>query len=155
MKSPLVLVASALRVTAAQVVNPRLLIETLRSLEQAPYLADAPTGYAEASAGWASSGALLNRMNFGIALALGAMPGVRITGPFPSVETHEVGAIPPDNLGAIRLDELAAAVLPGTETSRLTALIRADLEDNPPVSAHDGATRALGMLLGSPEFQKH
>jgi len=146
-KSPVALVASALRVTDAEIVNPRGLIEVLRSLEQAPYLADAPTGYDETSSTWASSGAMLNRMNFGIALASGDLAGVRAKG---SDLPHQASTS-----GETTVHSLAAAILPGVHSETLVSLIREDLAAEPPASKREGAARTLGMLLGSPEFQKH
>jgi uncharacterized protein (DUF1800 family) len=146
-KSPVILVASALRVTSAEIINPRSLIETLRSLEQAPYLADAPTGYEEASAGWVSSGAMLNRMNFSIALASGSLRGVR-----PGAESLFVAAA---STGPTVVEGLAAVILPGADTTELLAVIREDLERDPPASDREAGIRALGLILGSPEFQAH
>jgi uncharacterized protein (DUF1800 family) len=146
-KSPVILAASALRATGAEILNPRSLIETLRSLEQAPYLAEAPTGYDEASGGWVSGGAMLNRMNFSTALASGSLRGVRPDG---ASLLAAAGAV-----GPTALDGLAAVMLPGTDTTELLAVIREDLERDPPGSDRQAAMRALGLILGSPEFQTH
>ncbi len=146
-KSPVILVASALRATEAEVVNPRALIETLRSLEQAPYLAEAPTGYEEASAGWVSGGAMLNRMNFGIALASGEVRGVRVDGEALFARAEAAAPTPLEGLGL--------TVLPGVEIDGLVSVIQADFDEDPPGSARAAGIRALGMMLGSPEFQSH
>jgi uncharacterized protein (DUF1800 family) len=146
-KSPVILVASALRVTDAEVLNPQALLGTLRSLEQAPYLAEAPTGYEETSAAWASSGAMLNRMNFGIALASGQVRGVSPDGPELFQQAEAVGPR--------TLHGLAAVLLPGVDTEALVLAIREDLQARPPESDREAGMRALGMILGSPEFQRH
>ena len=146
-KSPVILVASALRATDAEVLNPRALIETLRSLDQAPYLAEAPTGYEEVSAGWASGGAMLNRMNFAVALASGQVPGVRPDGAALFQRAEAVGPR--------TLDGLAAVILPGVDTGVLLTAIREDLQARPPETDRAAGMRALGMILGSPEFQRH
>jgi uncharacterized protein (DUF1800 family) len=76
-KTPFELVASALRMTGAEFrVTPQL-VQTLRSLGQLPYTESAPTGFPAASDEWVNSGAMLNRINFGIALANNRMNGVR------------------------------------------------------------------------------
>jgi uncharacterized protein (DUF1800 family) len=76
-KTPFELVASALRTTNAEFRTTPQLIQTLRSLGQLPYTESAPTGFPAASDEWVNSGAMLNRINFGIALASGKMNGVR------------------------------------------------------------------------------
>ena len=68
-KTPFELVTSALRTTMTRPQNPRELIQTLRTLGGLPYMAEAPTGYPSKSEDWVNSGAMLARMNFGIALA--------------------------------------------------------------------------------------
>jgi uncharacterized protein (DUF1800 family) len=76
-KMPFELVASALRTTNAEFRTTPQLIQTLRSLGQLPYTESAPTGFPAASDEWVNSGAMLNRINFGIAVAGGKMNGVR------------------------------------------------------------------------------
>ncbi|HEY0305841.1 MAG TPA: DUF1800 domain-containing protein [Longimicrobiales bacterium] len=76
-KTPFELVASALRATDAEFRMTPQLAQTLRSLGQLPYTETAPTGFPAASDEWVNSGAMLNRINFGIALANNRMNGVR------------------------------------------------------------------------------
>jgi hypothetical protein len=42
------------------------------------YYYQAPTGFPDKGSYWINTGSLLNRMNFGLALATGRIPGVRI-----------------------------------------------------------------------------
>ena len=42
------------------------------------YYYQAPTGYPDKGAYWINTGSLLNRMNFGLALAAGRIPGVQV-----------------------------------------------------------------------------
>jgi hypothetical protein len=42
------------------------------------YYYQAPTGYPDRGSYWINTGSLLNRMNFGLALAGGRVPGIRI-----------------------------------------------------------------------------
>ena len=76
-KTPFELVASALRVSNAEFRFTPQLAQTLRTLGQLPYTETAPTGFPAASDEWVNSGAMLNRINFGIALANNRMNGVR------------------------------------------------------------------------------
>jgi uncharacterized protein (DUF1800 family) len=77
-KTPFELVASALRMTDAEFRFSPQLAQTLRTLGQLPYTEQAPTGFPATSEAWVNSGAMLNRINFGIALANGNLNGVRI-----------------------------------------------------------------------------
>ena len=77
-KTPFELVASTLRATDAEIRDPRSLVEWLRRLGQMPYAYQAPTGYPDDAASWVNSGALLERMNFGLQFATGRLPGVSL-----------------------------------------------------------------------------
>jgi uncharacterized protein (DUF1800 family) len=70
-KTPLELVASAIRLTGRAPDRPREVPQTLRSLGGVPYLAQAPTGYSSKNDDWVNSGAMMTRINFGVALAHG------------------------------------------------------------------------------------
>jgi uncharacterized protein (DUF1800 family) len=142
-KTPLEVVASALRATGAEVGLSRGVLQALRTLGQVPYGETAPTGYPAASDEWVNGGAMLNRMNFALALAAGRLDGVR------------VGAAPlgPDG-GADPVPALAGALLPGEDTRALQATVRAELAGEPAASPRARAARAAGLLLGSPDFQR-
>ncbi|MBX6363801.1 MAG: DUF1800 domain-containing protein [Gemmatimonadetes bacterium] len=142
-KTPLELVASALRATGAEVGLARGPLQTLRTLGQAPYGELAPTGYPAASEEWVNSGAMLNRMNFALALASGRLAGVRVDG---------TRFLPAD--GGDPVPALAAALLPGQDTRALQATVRAELDREPATSPAARAARAAGLILGSPEFQR-
>lgn len=138
-KSPFQLIASALRVTGAEVGPSRQLMEQLRSMDAAPYLAAVPTGYPENSQEWVNSGAMLQRMNFALALASGSVRGV-------SISALTYGA---------DLSVLLADLMPGTDTGRLQDAIDEDLVAQGGGSRRALERRALGLALGSPEFQRH
>jgi len=146
-KSPFLLVTSTLRMTYGRTANARVLMETLRSLGEAPYLAEPPTGYEETSAQWASSGAMLARMNFATSYVTGELRGVRPDGNRLLAEARERGEDP--------LSGLMDVLLPGVDTAELMAIIQEELRTNPPESARESRARALGLILGSPEFQSH
>ena len=153
LKSPFELVTSALRATDARVAPSRGLFETLRGMDHVPYLSSAPTGYPETSADWTSGGALLQRMNFGLALAADRLPNVR------------VGLMPRAEEPADYVDEVLTTLLPGRNTDTLAEAILADLasagigepggRDRAADTSRQAWVRALGLALGSPEFQHH
>ncbi len=146
-KSPFLLVTSTLRMTRGHMPNARVLVEPLRSLGEAPYLAEPPTGYPETSAQWASSGAMLTRMNFATSYVTGELRGVGPDGDRLFGEIRKRGG---DGLPG-----LVDALLPGTDSSELMAVIQEDLQANPPEEENQGGVRALSLILGSPEFQRH
>ena len=146
-KSPFLLMASTLRMTYAHTPEPRVLIEPLRSLGEAPYLAEPPTGYPETSAEWASSGAMLTRMNFATSYVTGELRGVGPDGKRLFAAIREAGGY--------GLPGLVEALLPGVDATELLAVVRDELRANPPERENEGGVRALGLVLGSPEFQRH
>jgi uncharacterized protein (DUF1800 family) len=78
-KSPFELVASALRAVGAQPDT------TMRSAQMVGFLGapifghQAPNGWPETGEAWMNSGAILNRINFGLGLAAGRFPGASVS----------------------------------------------------------------------------
>ncbi|MCG8461849.1 MAG: DUF1800 domain-containing protein [Holophagales bacterium] len=77
-KSPFGLTVSALRITGATVEDPRGILQQISRMGQPLYAYQAPTGYPDRADAWVSSGSLLARMNFGLQLATGRIPGVSL-----------------------------------------------------------------------------
>ena len=79
-KSPFELVVSALRaINATPDMTPRT-AQVVARLGQPLFLHQAPNGWPEKGDAWINTGAILNRINFGLALAGGALPGGRPEG---------------------------------------------------------------------------
>ncbi len=144
-KTPLEFVAGALRATDADAGPSRAVLRALVQMGELPYAATAPTGYPATGEAWTNSGAMLNRMNFALALAAGRVDGVRIgdalTAPAPRADDGDVAA-------------LARAVLPGAPDAALLATIRDDLRAQAGLTPGQKRARALGLLIGSPAFQR-
>ena len=79
-KTPLELVASALRVTGGDVDGPAP-AHFVAELGMPLYLCQPPTGYDEDASAWLSAGSVLTRIRFAGALASGNIPGVRLPQP--------------------------------------------------------------------------
>ncbi|MES2277432.1 MAG: DUF1800 domain-containing protein [Bacteroidota bacterium] len=77
-KSPFELVISSVRSLNAQIYQPFQLYSWANKMGQKMYAYQAPTGFPDKGQYWINTGALLNRMNFGLALASQRIPGVRI-----------------------------------------------------------------------------
>ncbi len=77
-KSPFELVTSTLRaMNAAPDATPRT-TQLVSRLGQPIFGHQAPNGYPETGDAWMNTGAILNRINFGLAVAGGRVPGVRL-----------------------------------------------------------------------------
>jgi uncharacterized protein (DUF1800 family) len=132
-KTPFEFVASAVRATAFDAQNALPLVRAMRDLGMPTYYCQPPTGYADRAEAWVNTGALLNRMNFAVALTQGGMRGVKGPGAPAS----------PDGIDGAR-DTLAHDVLADdiSESTRAT------------VARATEPTQAVALLLGSPEFQR-
>jgi uncharacterized protein (DUF1800 family) len=78
LKSPLEMVASAVRAVDADVDFSFALSQQLAQLGQPLYRKQEPTGYTSSGQDWVNSAALLGRMNFANALAANRIPGVKV-----------------------------------------------------------------------------
>jgi uncharacterized protein (DUF1800 family) len=77
-KSPLEMVASAVRAVNADVDTAAAMAGIMNQLGEPLYRKQEPTGYSNRGADWMNSASLLARMNFSNALAQGRIPGVRV-----------------------------------------------------------------------------
>jgi hypothetical protein len=77
-KSPFELAIGAVRSLHATIDQPMQLYNWVSRMGERKYYYQAPTGYPDKGAYWINTGSLLNRMNFGLALAAGRIPGVRV-----------------------------------------------------------------------------
>lgn len=77
-KSPFELVVSAVRSLNAGIKMPNQLYSWTDKMGEKMYFYQAPTGFPDKGQYWINTGALLNRMNFGLALASQRVPGVNI-----------------------------------------------------------------------------
>jgi uncharacterized protein (DUF1800 family) len=141
-KSPFELVASALRLTAADAAPHNGAAEYLRSAGELPYGARDPIGYPETAEAWIDGGAMLERMNLALALAGGKTRGIRIDAEALADGTDDEG-----------VEVLATRLLPGGGAERVAAVVSRDLAGGRG-SGSAPAERALGLILGSPEFQR-
>ncbi len=77
-KSPFELAISAVRSLNADIRQPFQLNIWINKMGQKMYFYQAPTGFPDKGQYWINTGSLLNRMNFGLALASQRIPGIRI-----------------------------------------------------------------------------
>jgi uncharacterized protein (DUF1800 family) len=77
-KSPFELGIGSVRSLHATILQPMQLYNWVTRMGEKKYYYQAPTGYPDKGAYWINTGSLLNRMNFGLALASGRIPGVNV-----------------------------------------------------------------------------
>ena len=130
-KTPLEFVASAVRATGIQMANAMPAVQALRELGMPPYMCEPPTGYADHAKAWVNTGALLNRMNFAVALTGGR--GGRGRGRAQAAAPLRTTAN--DVIAAALADDLS-------ETTRST------------IARASTPAQAVALVLGSPEFQR-
>ncbi|RZL46044.1 MAG: DUF1800 domain-containing protein [Pedobacter sp.] len=75
-KSPFELAISAVRSLDAKITQPYQLYTWITKMGQQMYYYQAPTGFPDRGQYWINTGSLLNRMNFGLALASQRIPGL-------------------------------------------------------------------------------
>ena len=76
-KAPFELAISSIRSLDAEVELPFQLNNWITKMGQKLYFYQAPTGYPDKAQYWINTGSLLNRMNFGLALASQRIPGIK------------------------------------------------------------------------------
>ncbi|MGH9600741.1 MAG: DUF1800 domain-containing protein [Terracidiphilus sp.] len=114
-KTPIEYVVSALRASNANVQNYAPLITQLRAMGMPVFGCVPPNGYSWDASAWVNTGALVDRMNFALALASNRLPGIRIDW---ATETDadaaaNAGAETPVPSAAREEARLVALLLPG------------------------------------------
>ncbi len=150
-KTPFEMVVSALRATNADVTSTYLLENELRKMGEPLYRKIDPAGYSDASSDWVSSAALLERMNFALALAHNRVSGVTI-----DTGVWQAGA----QQNPIELAKFILQQDPSAQTRAAIdkAVSNQELQDQLSQNARGGAPQVpslvAGLALGSPEFQR-
>jgi hypothetical protein len=77
-KSPFELAISSLRCLNAQIDQPYEVYRWITKMGQEMYAYQPPTGFPDKAMYWINTGSLLNRMNFGLALATNRIRGIKL-----------------------------------------------------------------------------
>jgi uncharacterized protein (DUF1800 family) len=126
----------------------RMLTGQIGVMGQSLYQYQAPTGYPEDSQKWVSSGALISRLNFALALAGGKVGDVDLS---PTKATIPTEGSNPQQL----VQRLETVLLHGEMTPSTRATLMKQIGTDPKnAEATDTATRLVALVLGSPEFQR-
>jgi uncharacterized protein (DUF1800 family) len=153
-KTPFELVVSAARAVGADVDLPLQMVQWSARIGQPLYQCQPPTGYSDKADAWVNTGALLNRLNYSLALTANRMRGVKTD------VASLIGDISGDDPHAV-LDRTVAVLLDGQVTEQTHDTLEKQL-DNPQVlqaSLDDPVQQVnvnliAGLVLGAPEFQR-
>jgi len=166
-KTPFEFVVSSLRATGTDLNNAGPMVGILNRMGMPLYQMVPPTGYSMTAATWMNSEALLDRVNYALALSDGKVGGTNFdAGRLLALGTLTSRGFPRPNAAdsdAGRGQETALlllenALLNGEVSATTQKAIRRQLDD-PQVAAHalDDPKRTLNtmtaLVIGSPEFQ--
>src|SRR5437016_6358844 len=153
-KTPFELVVSAARALGTDVDTPLPLVQWIGRIGEPLYQCQPPTGYSDKAETWVNTGALLNRLNFSLALASNRMRGARVDA--AALLGQDAAADPRASLDRaieVLLSNQASPQTRATLEKQLEdpQVVRATLDD--PVKQID-LSMIVGLVLGAPEFQR-
>ncbi len=153
-KTPFELVVSSVRALGTDVDTPLPLVRWVGRIGEPLYQCQPPTGYSDKAETWVNTGALLNRLNFSLALAGNKVRGSRsdVAALLGSDSSADAKAAL-DRAVAVFLGGQAAAGTVDTLQKQLESpqIVQAKLDD--PVKQVDLGV-VTGLVLGAPEFQR-
>jgi uncharacterized protein (DUF1800 family) len=153
-KTPFELVVSAARALGTDVDMPQPLVGWVGRIGEPIYQCQPPTGYADKADTWVNTGALLNRLNYSLALAGNKMRGSRTdVAALLGVEGSGDAKAALERAVQVFLGGQVAPTTVETLQKQLDSpqVVQAKLDD--PVKQVDLGVVA-GLVLGAPEFQR-
>jgi uncharacterized protein (DUF1800 family) len=155
-KTPFEVVVSALRaLDAAPDPTPRT-AQIVQQLGQPIFGRATPDGWPDVASEWMGTGAILNRINFGMAVGARRVPGARPTG-WPGADGLESAT------REVQVDAVIAAFLGGRvspETREILINGSNPLQSGTPTDGErpippvQGLAQLVGLAIGAPEFQR-
>ena len=184
-KRPFELVVSAIRTLGGETNGGPGVHQWIARMGEPLYGFQTPNGYSDSAEAWVNTGGLLERMNFGLALASNRIPGTRVKLPHAisnstrggdidkarvmdeSLKMILGGDISPATRETLlkQLDQEAVVSIPSPRP-RMDAVDQGQLgqmdgpgarQRQPPrvdASINDPVTKVVGLILGTPEFQR-
>lgn len=144
-KTPFEMTISAVRALGADTNGTQPFHRWIQQMGEGLYLAQPPTGYADKAENWVNTGALLERMNFAIALSSNRIPGSRIG------FTPELKSAKPSQVA----DYFIKTILHGNISPQTRATLDKTLADVTIANSNGtDVAKIAGLILGSPEFQR-
>jgi hypothetical protein len=172
-KRPFELAISAVRTLGGETNGGPQFHQWIARMGEPLYGFQTPNGYSDAAESWVNTGGLLERLNFGLALASNRIPGTRVDlKRFVHDANNDNREVMERFLDVIIAGDISAKTketllrqLSAPAQSNERAL-SADMEDREPAvrprsrdlarqaEVNDPLSRIVGLILGSPEFQK-
>lgn len=172
-KSPFELAVSAVRATGTEVAAPYQVFTWSEKMGQKFYFYQAPTGFPDRASFWINTGSLLNRMNFGMAIAAQKIPGLK-TNLLALNQNHEPESV--EEALQIYTKLLLPVANQKENSERIMSIVRAQNIDQKIASATKGSggmqdmqkgsmpdmnntplksmAQVVGVIIGSPAFQR-
>ena len=139
-KRPFELVVSAIRTLGADTNGGPGTHQWIARMGEPLYGFQTPNGYSDVAESWVNTGALLERMNFGLALASNRIQGTRVD--LAKITAQDKAKLVDESLKLIVAGDISAS-------TRETLMKQID-----EASANDSAAQVVGLILGTPEFQR-
>jgi len=153
-KTPFELVVSTARALGTDVDTPMPLVQWAGRIGEPLYQCQPPTGYSDKADAWVNTGALLNRLNYSLALASNKVRGSRSdTGSLLGMDSSADAKAALDRAVQLFLGGQTGPTTVETLEKQLDSpqILQAKLDD--PVKHVDLGVVA-GLVLGAPEFQR-
>jgi len=135
-KRPFELVVSAIRTLGADTNGGPGTHQWIARMGEPLYGFQTPNGYSDAAESWVNTGGLLERMNFGLALAGNRVQGTKVSLAKTSGDQSKV------------MDEYLKTILAGDVSAATREALMKQMNESDP------STKVVGLILGTPEFQR-
>ena len=139
-KRPFELVVSAIRTLGADTNGGPGTHQWMARMGEPLYGFQTPNGYSDAAESWVNTGGLLERMNFGLALAGNRVQGTRVD--LARLSGPEKTKLIDESLKLI----VAGDISPATRETLMKQIDE--------TKANDTVAKVVGLILGTPEFQR-
>jgi uncharacterized protein (DUF1800 family) len=143
-KTPIEFMVSAARSTNAEVNNPLPMVRSLEKLGMPLYGMQTPNGYGWTAEPWVSTGALVSRMNFAVALSSNRVGGTYVDWTALLLQKESMVPVPMDATASPAAKELRLESLllgqPASEQTRATVISQLDGQ-----AAQQQAEREFGI----------
>jgi hypothetical protein len=176
-KRPFELAVSAVRALGADTNGGPQFHQWIARMGQPLYGFQTPNGYSDTAEAWVNTGALLERLNFGLSLASNRIPGTRVDlkrfVDASHTDNHQVmtrfldvivaGEISPKTKQTLleQINEQPITIPPPPAPARMQGEGEMNAGPRPrqqqiarQANITDPVTKMVGLILGSPEFQR-
>ncbi len=141
-KSPFELAVSAARAIGAETVNARQMAQFIAKMGQPLYLYQPPTGYPDRAEQWVNTGALLERLNFALALSANKIAGT-------NTDVNKVAGKVDANNQAQILDKAIAVLLNSEVSTQTRSVLEKQLKDGVAVKGELGDEAKIPTIAGA------